>query len=73
VKRITEIGSRAWKIEARYHRRSLAETAMYRTKTLISPTLNSRTLPNQKTEAAIAVNCLNRFTDLGMPVSVKIA
>jgi Transposase DDE domain len=73
VKRITEIGSRAWKIEARYHRRSLAETAMYRTKTLISPTLNSRTLPNQKTEAAIAVNCLNRFTALGMPVSVKIA
>lgn len=73
VKRIIEIGSKAWKIEAGYHRRSLAETAMYRTKTLISPNLKSRTLPNQKTEAAIAVNCLNRFTLLGMPVSVKIS
>jgi len=72
VKRITEIGSRAWKIEAGYHRRSLAETAMNRYKTVISTTLNSRTLPNQKTEAAIGVYCLNRFTALGMPVSVKI-
>jgi DDE family transposase len=72
VKRITEIGSRAWKIEANYHRRSLAENAMYRTKTLIGPTLKSRTLPNQKTEAAIGVTCLNRFTALGMPVSVKL-
>jgi len=73
VRRIIEIGSKAWKIEANYHRRSLAETAMYRTKTLISPTLRSRTLPNQKTEAAIAVNCLNKFTAMGMPVSVKIS
>ena len=48
VKRITEIGSKAWKIEAGYHRRSLAETAMYRTKTLISPTLSSRILQNQR-------------------------
>lgn len=73
VKRITEVGSKAWKVEANYHRRSLAETAMYRAKFLISPTLKSRTLPNQKTEAAITVNCLNQFTALGMPVSVKIA
>jgi hypothetical protein len=72
VKRITEIGSKAWKVEAGYHRRSLAETAMHRVKALFSPTLKSRTLPNQKTEAAITVNCLNRFTELGMPVSVKI-
>jgi len=73
VKRITEIGSKAWKIEAGYHRRSLAETTMYRVKTLIGPTLKSRTLPNQKSEAAITVNCLNHFTALGMPVSVKIS
>jgi len=72
VKRIIAIGAKAWKIEAGYHRRSLAETAIYRTKTLIGPTLKSRTLPNQKTEAAITVNCLNRFTVLGMPLSVKI-
>jgi DDE family transposase len=72
VKRITQIGSKAWKTEAGYHRRSLAETAVYRTKTLFSPNLKSRTMPNQKTEAAIGVYCLNHFTALGMPVSVKI-
>lgn len=72
VKRIAEIGLKAWKVEAGYHRRSLSETAMYRYKSLISPNLKSRSLPNQKTEAAIGVNCLNRFTALGMPVSVKI-
>jgi len=45
---------------------------MYRTKTLIGPTLKSRTLPNRKTEAAITVNCRNRFTAPGMPASVKL-
>ena len=73
VKRVTEIGSKAWKVEANYHRRSLAETAMHRIKTVFTPTLKSRNLPNQKTEAAVIVNCLNRFTDLGMPVSVKMS
>ena len=72
VKRITETGSKAWKIEARYHRKNLAETAMCRTKTLTSPGLKSHTLPNQKAEAAITVACLNKFTGLGMPVRVKI-
>lgn len=71
VKRITEIGSKAWKVEANYHRRSLAETAMFRVKTLFGPTLRSRTRPNQKTETAVTINCLNQFTALGMPVSVK--
>jgi len=73
AKRITETGSKAWKVEASCHRRSLAETAMFRVKTVFTPTLKSRTLPNQKTEAAVTVNRLNRFTAPGMPVSVKIA
>ena len=72
VRRITEIGSKAWKAEANYHRRSLAETAMCRVKTLFGPTLKSRSLPNQISEAKVIVNCLNRFTAHGMPVSVKI-
>lgn len=72
VKHITELSLKAWKVEASYHRRSLAGTAMYRAKFLISPTLKSRTLPNQKIETAITVNCLNQFTAPGMPASVKI-
>ena len=53
-------------------RRSLVETAMYRYKTIIGRRLHARTLPNQKTEANIACNALNRMTGLGMPISVRI-
>ena len=73
VARIAEIGRKAWKEEAHYHRRSLAETAICRYKTIIGPGLKARTLENQKAEAAVAVRCLNRFTALGMPRSIRIA
>ena len=53
VARIVEIGRKAWKKETHYHRRSLAETAMGRYKTIIGPSLRARTLNNQKAEAAI--------------------
>lgn len=71
--RIAEVGSDAWKAETEYHRRSLAETAMFRYKTLIGPSLRSRSFDRQKVEAAVAVRCINRFTALGMPRSVRIA
>ena len=45
---------------------------MYRYTAIIGPTLRSRTLPNQKTEAAVGVRCLNQFTGLGMPINIKI-
>ena len=55
-----------------YNRRSLVETAMYRYKTIIGRRLHARTLPNQRTEAKIGCNVLNRMTRLGMPVSARI-
>ncbi len=73
VARIAEVGRDAWKAETGYHRRSLAETAMLRYKTLIGPSLRSRTFDRQKVEAAVAVRCINRFTALGMPRSIRIA
>lgn len=72
VARIAEVGRNAWKQETGYHRRSLAETAMSRYKTIIGPSLKARTFANQQAEAGIAVHCLNRFTALGMPVSIRI-
>ena len=72
VARIAEVGREAWKAETGYHRRSLAETAMLRYKTLIGPSLRSRTFDRQKVEAAVAVRCINRFTALGMPKSIVI-
>jgi len=52
---------------------SLSETAMFRFKTIIGPNLKCRAIDNQKTEAAVALRCLNTFTACGMPVSVKVA
>ncbi len=73
VARIAEVGRDAWKGETGYHRRSLAETAMFRYKTLIGPSLRSRTFERQKVEAAVAVRCINRFTALGMPETIRIS
>ncbi len=43
-----------------------------RYKTIIGRRLHARTLPNQKTEAKIGCNVLNRMTSLGMPISIRI-
>lgn len=72
VRRMHQIGRKGWKAESRYHRRSLAETAIFRYKTIIGPKLNSRKLQTQKTEAAIGVHALNRFTALGMPITIAV-
>lgn len=73
LERIDEVGKAGWKKESGYHRRSLSETAMFRFKTIHGPTLFSRTISRQKTEAGIKVKTLNKMTATGMPVSVRVA
>jgi hypothetical protein len=46
---------------------------VYRYKTIIGPGLKARTFDNQKAEAAMVVRCLNRFTALGMPRTLRVA
>lgn len=72
VQRIHQIGRKEWKKESNYHRRSLAETAMFRFKTIIGHNLRNRKFQNQKTEAAIGVAILNTFTAIGMPQTIAI-
>jgi hypothetical protein len=50
-----------------YHRRSLAETAMFRYKQIIGPRLTARLPDTQITEAYVGVAILNRINRLGMP------
>jgi len=69
---IAKRGRIGWQRGSGYNRRSLAETGVYRYKTIIGRRLHARTLPNQRTEAKIGCNVLNRMTRLGMPVSVRI-
>jgi hypothetical protein len=72
IRDIRELGRAEWKIQSRYHRRSIAETAMHRVKTLIGNRLTTRTFENQKVEMAIACQIINKMTTLGMPNSVAI-
>ena len=69
---IARHGRIGWQRLSGYSQRSRAETAMSRYKAILGRRLHARTLPNQKTEAKIACNVLNRMTSLGMPVSVRI-
>ena len=67
------IGRESWKAGSGYHQRSLAETAMYRFKTIFGSHLKSRTKENQITEAHIKATVLNKMTHLGMPKSYRIS
>jgi hypothetical protein len=45
---------------------------MFRYNTVIGRRLYAQTLSNQRTEAKVGCNVLNRMTGLGMPVSARI-
>jgi hypothetical protein len=67
VRNIRKYGRKGWKQRIGYHRRSLAETAMFRLKTIFGGELKNRLFENQKAEARIRCKILNHFTKLGMP------
>jgi hypothetical protein len=62
----------SWQRSSGYNRRSLVKTAMFRYKTIIGRRLHARTLPNQRTEAKVGCNVLNRMMGIGMPISARI-
>lgn len=69
---IRKHGRKKWKEESGYHRRSLAETGIFRIKTIFTDKLRSRTFDNQATEAFLRLSLLNRMTALGMPESYPV-
>jgi len=72
IQMIRDKGRMAWQKTTGYGRRSHAETAMFRYKTLIGSSLRARTLPAQKTETKVGCSVLNRMARLGMPVSQRV-
>ncbi|WP_083764717.1 transposase [Sodalis glossinidius] len=62
-----------WKKQVGYHRRSVAETAIFRFKTLMGDHLSLRDYDAQVGEAMEMVKALNKMTLLGMPNSIRIA
>jgi len=67
-----EWGRKQWKQESGYHRRSLAETAMMRLKTIFGQRLGARDKTAQDNELLLRCGALNRMTLLGMPHSYAI-
>lgn len=72
VRRIRRIGREPWKQEVGYHRRSLAETAVFRFKTVFGGSLMARTFDRQQVEALIKCRALNIMTRLGLPDSYPV-
>ena len=70
---IRKHGRRQWKEDSGYHIRSLAETIMFRLKTIFGDKLSARLLETQTTQAFIRCMALNKMTQLGMPESYQIA
>jgi DDE family transposase len=67
IRGIRRQGRKAWKEEIGYHRRSLAETAMYRLKTSCGGQLKNRELKNQAAEVRLRCKLLNKFIQIGLP------
>ena len=71
LRRIRKIGRKAWKKEINYHRRSLAETMMFRLKSIFGDQVSARSFEGQAAQILIRCVVLNRMTELGMPESYK--
>ena len=70
---IRKYGRQQWKQDSGYHIRSLAETIMFRLKTIFGDKLSARLLETQTSQALIRCLALNRMTHLGMPDSYLVA
>jgi hypothetical protein len=73
LRSIRKHGRKEWKKKSGYHVRSLAETTMFRLKTIFGNELSARLLETQTTQALVRCAALNRMTHLGMPQSYKVA
>ena len=73
LRSIRKHGRKEWKKNSGYHVRSLAETTMFRLKTIFGDTLSARLLETQTSQALVRCAALNQMTHLGMPQSCKVA
>lgn len=73
LRHIRKTSRKQWKKQSGYHIRSLAETMMFRFKTILGDKLNARKFQNQMAEFLTSVSIMNKITELGMPHSYAVA
>lgn len=69
---IRKLGVKEWKKQSGYHKRSLAETGIFRLKTIFDDGLAARRIDTQSSQALIRCLALNRMSELGMPDSYPV-
>jgi hypothetical protein len=69
---IRKHGRKKWKRDSGYHRRSIAETTMFRFKTIFGSNLRSRRFDNQAVELLIKCAALNRMIQIAKPDSYQV-
>ena len=69
---IRKHGRKKWKQDAKYHRRSLAETTMFRLKAIFGGKLRCRKFDNQAVELLLQCAALNRMIQIAKPDSVWV-
>ena len=72
LRAIRRKGRKRWKQASGYHRRSLAETLIYRYKHLIGGKLKARSFANQQVESRLGCAILNRMIHVGKPQSYRV-
>ena len=72
LRRIEELGRHEWRASSGCTRQSLAENAVSRFKGMFGSNLSTRRFDNQRVEAIIKCEVLNRLTTQGMPGPVRI-
>ena len=72
IRRIRKVGRKQWKKQSGYHRRSIAESSMFRLKSQFGEKLTSRNMEQQQVEVRIRCYVLNRMAEIGMPVAIKV-
>ena len=69
LRRIRQLGRAAWKRECGSHRRSLAETTMFRLKTIFGDRVSARSFAGQAAQVLVRCASLNRLLQVGRPDS----
>lgn len=72
LQRIEQVGRADWKQESGYHRRSLAETTMFRLKVTFGGCVRSRSFDNQAVELFLQCAALNRMIQVAKPDSYPV-
>lgn len=73
LRAIRKSSRKAWKMQSGYHQRSLAETAIFRFKTIFGDHLSTRSRETQTVQVRIRCKVLNQMTHLCMPLSSPVS